>query len=255
MCQAGAHVLRLPMTLIVSFSAIAATITGSRRGFCYKDPEAAWARLQARNKMTQLFYLIKMIKSRAKSTKIMRPFFSCTVLMLLGTPAIAHEGAHTGGLLSGLSHPLAGADHLMAMVAAGLWVATQKPAARRWLPALFPLAMMLGALTAARGTALAGMESLIGLSVVVLGMLTVFSVRMPAWAGGLLLAVFALAHGQAHGQEMPADVSSLAYFIGFSATTALLHLGGMMVADHAGRLASRAAGLGIAMAGTWLMLG
>lgn len=168
---------------------------------------------------------------------------------------MAHEGVHAGGLLSGLSHPLAGADHLMAMVAAGLWVASQKPAARRWLPAMFPLAMMLGALTAARGTALAGMENLIGLSVLVLGMLTVFSVRMPACAGGLLLAVFALAHGQAHGQEMPADVSSLTYFIGFSATTALLHLSGMMAADHAGRLARRAAGVGIALAGAWLMLG
>lgn len=170
-------------------------------------------------------------------------------------PAMAHEGAHPSGLLSGLYHPLAGADHLMAMVAAGLWVASQKPAARRWLPALFPLAMMVGALTAARGTAMAGTESLIGLSVVALGMLPVFSVRMPVWAGGLLLAVFALAHGQAHGQEMPADVSSLTYFIGFSAATALLHLAGMMAADHAGRLASRAAGLGIAMAGAWLMLG
>lgn len=174
---------------------------------------------------------------------------------MLSTPALAHEGGHAGGLLAGLVHPLAGADHLMAMLAVGLWAAAQTAAARRWLPALFPLAMMLGALTATQGAALAGMESLIALSVVALGMLTLFQVRMPAWAGALLLAVFALAHGQAHGQEMPADVSSLAYFIGFSATTVLLHLGGMLAARQGGLLASRAAGLGIALAGAWLMLG
>jgi urease accessory protein len=196
-----------------------------------------------------------MIKNCAFLTKIVPSFLACTVLGMLSTPALAHEGDHAGGLLAGLIHPLAGADHLMAMVAVGLWAAAQTPAARRWLPALFPLAMMLGALTATQGAALAGMESLIGLSVVALGMLTLFSVRMPAWAGSLLLAVFALAHGQAHGQEMPADVSTLAYFIGFSIATVLLHLGGMLAARQAGLLASRAAGLGIALAGAWLMLG
>jgi urease accessory protein len=195
-----------------------------------------------------------MIKTCASSTKLGRFILPCTALALLATPAMAHDGAHASGLLSGLLHPLAGADHLMAMVAVGLWAAAQKPVARRWLPVLFPLVMLLGALTAAGGAALAGMESLIGLSVVALGMLALFSVRMPAWAGGLLLAAFALAHGQAHGQEMPADVSTLAYFLGFSATTVLLHLAGMLAARHAGRLASRAAGLGIALAGAWMMM-
>lgn len=196
-----------------------------------------------------------MIKICASRTKIFRSFLPCTVLAMLSTPALAHQGVHANGLLAGLIHPLAGADHLLAMVAVGLWAAAQKPAARRWLPALFPLAMMLGALTAAQGAGLAGMESLIGLSVVALGMLTLFSVRMPAWAGGLLLGMFALAHGQAHSQEIPAGVSVLAYFVGFSATTVLLHLGGMLAARQAGLLASRAAGLGIALVGGWLMLG
>lgn len=177
------------------------------------------------------------------------------MLSLLASPAMAHDGAHTGGLLSGLLHPLAGADHLMTMLAVGLWAAAQKPVARRWLPALFPLAMLLGALSAASGAALAGVESLIGLSVVTLGMLTLFQARLPAWAGSLLLGLFALAHGQAHAQEMPADVSALAYFLGFSATTVLLHLSGMLAARHAGPIASRAAGLGIALSGAWLLLG
>src|SRR5437868_5666502 len=99
-----------------------------------------------------------MIKNRAFRTKISHSFLPCTALAMLSTPALAHDGDHAGGLLAGLIHPLAGADHLMAMVAVGLWAAAQAPAAKRWLPALFPLAMMLGALTAAQGAALAGME-------------------------------------------------------------------------------------------------
>ena len=196
----------------------------------------------------------KMIKISEKRTKKLHIGLSCTAMALLASPAMAHDGMHAAGLLAGLLHPLSGADHLLAMVAVGLWAAAQNPRARRWLPALFPLAMLLGALAAAGGVALAGMEGLIGLSVVALGMLAVFSVRMPAWAGGLLLAAFALAHGQAHGLEMPADGSALAYFLGFSAATAMLHLAGMLAARHAGPLASRAAGLGIALAGTWMML-
>ena len=195
-----------------------------------------------------------MIKTSAFRTKTLHAILPCTVLALLATPAMAHEGAHAAGLLAGLLHPLSGGDHLLAMLAVGLWAAAQNPAARRWLPALFPMAMLTGALAAAGGVALAGMESLIGLSVVVLGMLTVFSVRMPAWAGGMLLAAFALAHGQAHGLEMPADGSALTYFLGFSAATALLHLAGMLAANRVGQLASRAAGLGIALTGTWMML-
>jgi len=132
------------------------------------------------------------------------------MLALLSMPAMAHEGTHTGSLLSGLYHPLAGADHLIAMVAAGLWVAIQKPAARHWLPVLFPLAMMVGAMMATGGTVLAGMESLIGLSVVALGILTVFSVRIPAWAGGLLLAVFALAQGRFLAPSAPTGAGAAA---------------------------------------------
>lgn len=196
----------------------------------------------------------KMIKTGAISTRRFHAALPCTVLALLAAPAMAHDGHHAAGLLAGLLHPLSGADHLLAMIAVGLWAAAQSQAARRWLPALFPIAMLLGALAAAGGMALAGMESLIGLSVLALGMLTVFSVRMPAWAGGLLLAAFALAHGQAHGLEMPADGSALAYFLGFSAATALLHLVGMLAAARAGQFASRVAGLCIALAGTCMML-
>jgi urease accessory protein len=198
--------------------------------------------------------LNKMIKTSAFRTKKFHVALPCTALALLSGPAMAHDGMHAAGLLAGLLHPVSGWDHLLAMVAVGLWAAAQNHTARRWLPALFPLVMLLGALAAVGGVALAGMESLIGLSVLALGMLTVLSVRMPAWAGGLLLAAFALAHGQAHGLEMPADGASLAYFLGFSAATALLHLAGMLSANRAGRLASRVAGLGIALAGTWMML-
>jgi urease accessory protein len=230
---------------------------GSSPGASFAIKRAGATCIISRRKTTSfiLNQLKKMTIKSAVLTKAFHIVLPCTILALLGTPAMAHDGAHTSGLLSGLLHPLAGADHLLAMVAVGLWAAAQKPAARRWLPALFPLAMLLGALTAAGGVLLAGMESLIALSVVILGILAVCAVRMPAWAGGLLLAVFAVAHGQAHGLEMPADISSLSYFIGFSMATVLLHLAGMLAASHAGRLASRTAGLGIALAGAWLMLG
>jgi urease accessory protein len=198
--------------------------------------------------------LNKMIKTSEIRTKKLHIGLSCTAMALLASPAMAHDSVHAAGLTAGLLHPLSGADHLLAMLAVGLWAAAQNPTARRCLPVLFPLAMLMGALAAASGVALAGMESLIGLSVVALGMLTVFSVRMPAWAGGLLLAAFALAHGQAHGLEMPAGGSALAYFLGFSAATAVLHLAGMLAANRAGQFASRAAGLGIALVGTWMML-
>ena len=176
------------------------------------------------------------------------------MLALASGPALAHDGAHAGGLLAGLLHPLSGVDHLLAMLAAGLWAAGLGPTARRWLPALFALFMVFGAAAAAGGAVLAGLETLIAASVAALGLLTMFSVRLPPWAGSLALVLFAVAHGQAHGLEMPADVSALAYFAGFLVATALLQSAGMLAGGHAGRLARRAAGCAITLAGAWLML-
>lgn len=180
--------------------------------------------------------------------------YFCIILVLSSRPALAHNDAHANGLLAGLLHPVSGADHMLAMLATGLWAATLNPAPRRWLPALFALFMVLGAIAAASGATLAGIETLVAVSVVALGLLTAFSVRLPLWAGGLLLGLFAIAHGQAHNLDMPADVAVLSYFTGLIVATALLQWAGLLAGAHAKRLASRAAGWIMTLAGWWLMI-
>lgn len=157
------------------------------------------------------------------------------LLCAAATPALAHTGIGTvHGLEHGFLHPLAGPDHLLAMLAVGLWSGQQsgqKYDNPVWLwPAAFVGAMLLGGLLGLAGIAMPGMEAMILGSVIVLGALTLFGVILPRWAGAAIIAVFALSHGMAHGLEMPADGGGAAYFAGFAAATALLHLAGIGIA-------------------------
>lgn len=184
-----------------------------------------------------------------------------SLLLLASVPLHAHTGAgHTHGFLHGFTHPLGGWDHLLAMIAVGLWAA-QRPGHSRWaLPAGFVGGMVLGGILAIAGTALPGVESGIVLSVMLLGAFVAASVRMPAAAGIALMAAFGLMHGHAHGAEMPAATSATAYALGFGVATALLHASGVAAAigirGVAGRVtaqhAIRVAGSGIAVAGLLL---
>lgn len=152
-----------------------------------------------------------------------------TAAALLGTAtlAAAHPGHGTDTLAAGLSHPF-GADHLLAMVAVGLWSAAALPGARRWLgPLTFLAAMSLGALLGVAGLALPGVEAGIALSVSLFGLMLVAGRRLPVGAGLGLTAAAALLHGLAHGAEMPAGASVAAYATGFLATTSALHLAGI----------------------------
>lgn len=181
--------------------------------------------------------------------------------MLAITPlAMAHglgNHTHAAGLLTGLSHSFSGLDHLLAMLAVGLWAARQGGPARWMLPAAFVLLMATGAAVGADGIALPGMEAGILLSVLVLGMLLMFDSGMPLPYALTTIGLFAFFHGAAHGLEMPQAASPWAYGLGMLAATALLHAIGVFAADRMRDLALRMAGalislLGIGMALSWI---
>ncbi len=159
----------------------------------------------------------------------------------------AHTGHGASGVSEGLAHPL-GADHLLAMLAVGLWSVSALPAHKAWWgPATFLLALIVSAALGTAGVTVPFLEQLISLSVVLFGgMLVLTRVRLPVGLGLGLVAVAACLHGLAHGTETPAT-GFATYALGFLATTAALHFGGV------------AAGLGIrktlAAKASWAMMG
>lgn len=152
---------------------------------------------------------------------------AATGLLVLAGSAQAHTGHDASNLMSGLAHPL-GLDHMLAMLAVGLWSVRVLPAQRAWQgPALFMLALVAGAVMGTLGLQFAMLEQLIALSVVLFGAMLVISVRkVPAMLGLGAVAVSALAHGMAHGAEAPAS-GFATYALGFLVTTAVLHFGGV----------------------------
>jgi urease accessory protein len=150
------------------------------------------------------------------------------LLMLLSSAAEAHTGIGTaGGMLTGLVHPLLGADHVVAMLAVGLW-SVQRGGRRLWLlPAVFVTFMATGALLAMAGFSTAHTETGILLSDVVLVLFVVCAMRMSMFGSMLAVALFAYFHGAAHGSEAPLQADGFAYIVGFCTATALLHLLGI----------------------------
>lgn len=148
-------------------------------------------------------------------------------LALAAGTASAHTGHGTESLFQGLAHPL-GLDHLLAMVAVGVWSAAAFDGARRWLaPLTFLCAMTAAALLAMAGLSLPFVEHGIALSVAMFGAMLAFAKRVPAAPGLALVASAAALHGVAHGAELPAGASVAGYALGFLATTAALHAGGV----------------------------
>lgn len=183
---------------------------------------------------------------------------SAALAALVSMPAFAHPGLHyIAGFASGFAHPLAGWDHLVAMVAVGLWASQQRRAMASALPVAFPLLMVLGALVAASGYTLALAETGIAASVLVLGLLVAFAVKMPAWGGLPIIALFAAAHGYAHGLEVPAGSALATYGIGFVVATIMLHLvgliAGQVIQGRSAGTAVRALGAGVAAGGVYLL--
>lgn len=177
-------------------------------------------------------------------------------LLGLAEPALAHEGP-TGGFLTGLAHPVSGLDHVVAMVAVGLWGAQLGRPALWLLPVAFPLVMAGGAFLALVGLGLPQVEAGIAVSGVVLGAMVLMQAEVALPVALLVVSVFAIFHGHAHGTELPADQSGLAYSAGFVLATGALHAAGIAIgavhAWKAGAVAVRVLGGVIMVAGAWFL--
>jgi urease accessory protein len=182
---------------------------------------------------------------------------------LLPTLAVAHTGVgDTSGFLHGFEHPIFGLDHVLAMIAVGIF-AWQLGGRAIWLvPITFVLVMAAGGVVGIAGINVPFVEMGIALSVVVLGAAVAFGVRAPVALAMGLVGLFAIFHGHAHGAEMPENASGLLYGLGFMAGTALLHLTGLAagygigsVSDRYGRFIVRGAGAAIAVAGAGIVTG
>lgn len=183
-----------------------------------------------------------------------RGTWGAAVLALLPALAGAHEEAgQAAGLLAGLVHPVSGLDHVLAMIAVGLWGAVLGAPAIWLLPVAFPLVMAFGGLMGLLGVPVPAVEIGIAGSALALGMLVMVEARPPVWVAALIVALFAIFHGHAHGRELPEGASALLYSLGFVVATGLLHGVGILLGVTRrwapGRRWVRIAGAGVAMAG------
>jgi urease accessory protein len=159
-------------------------------------------------------------------------------LALLPTAALAHTGhGDTSGLVHGFMHPAGGFDHLLAMVAVGILAFATGGRALLLVPASFVLMMVAGFALGASGITLPWLELGIASSGIVILLAVLLRRRLPTGFAMALVGAFGVFHGVAHGLEMPATASGLEYAIGFVTATALLHLGGIVVALIAARTA------------------
>ena len=177
---------------------------------------------------------------------------------LLSSPALAHMGTGLpGGFVSGFRHPLSGFDHLLAMIAVGLWGAFLGRPLIYALPVVFPAMMVAGAIMGMLVVPLPPAEIGIALSVLALGGCIALSVKAPVWAACLVVALFAVFHGYAHGKELPSAADPVSYSAGFVLATGLLHVFGIGLGtlNHRphGVVATRSLGAVIAVLGAWFL--
>lgn len=187
-----------------------------------------------------------------------------TLAALPLTLLAAQVSAHTGeginsGFASGFWHPILGWDHVVAMVAVGMWGAFLGLPAIWILPVVFPLVMAFGGALGIIGMPLPYVETGIALSGVVLGLLVAFAVRAPIWVAAVIVGVFAIFHGHAHGTEFPTAFNAYGYAVGFVLATGLMHMVGIgigfMTRSKVGTLVVRAAGGVVALVGAAFLFG
>ena len=174
--------------------------------------------------------------------------------LILAHPAFAHTGqGDVGGFSHGFFHPIFGPDHVIAMVAVGLWGVFLGMPAIWVLPIVFPLVMAFGGVLGILQVPVPAVETGIALSAIVLGLCVAFAYKPPLWAAAILVGIFAIFHGYAHGAEMPESSDAVSYAIGFVVATGLLHLAGIAFGSLArwpiGAIAVRTIGALIAVAG------
>jgi urease accessory protein len=177
-------------------------------------------------------------------------------LMLLAPAGQAHvEAGGAGSVVAGFLHPVTGIDHVVAMVAVGLWGAVLGPPAIWLLPVAFPMVMAFGGLLGLLAVPLPGVETGIALSALVLGVLVMFQTRLPLVLTFLLVGLFALFHGFAHGVELPEGGDALLFSLSFVVATGLLHLVGIALGEVRrwawGQSLLKLAGAAIAAVGIW----
>ncbi|MGF1548685.1 MAG: HupE/UreJ family protein [Thiotrichales bacterium] len=153
----------------------------------------------------------------------MKRFAVLAFALLAATPVLAHDlpGAHSHGFGAGMLHPLLGVDHLLAIIALGLWASLLQGRARWLAPAVFTAFLLVGGLLGMVGMAIPHLEIGIALSVLVFGLMLASLVRNARFAL-LLAAGFALFHGNAHGVEMPQALDAMLYTAGYVTATAAL---------------------------------
>jgi urease accessory protein len=181
-------------------------------------------------------------------------------LAFMSTRALAHsEQGVAIDFWGGFTHPIFGLDHVVAMVAVGLWGAFLGPPAIWVLPVVFPLVMALAGAYGVLGLPLHGVEIGIALSAIMLGAMVAGAVKPPLWVAALLVGAFAVFHGYAHGVELPVGADAIAFSMGFVIATGMLHLAGIAfgAVSHwpAGRIAVRVAGAIIMVIGLGYLTG
>ncbi|MEP0072177.1 MAG: HupE/UreJ family protein [Marinomonas sp.] len=177
----------------------------------------------------------------------------------LPTLALAHTGhEHSSSFMTGFMHPIGGLDHLLAMLAVGIWAASLGGRALFTVPVAFVGAMLIGGGMAVAGIQVPFIEQGILLSVILMGALLVGRTRFPTVVCALVAGSFALFHGAAHGLEMPLNANGALYAFGFASATALLHLIGLGFGNLIARLqvnvATRITGGVIALTGLFLAI-
>ncbi len=180
--------------------------------------------------------------------------FRLSFLVLLPLDAFAHvKGGEVIGLLSGMKHPISGWDHVLAMIAVGLWGAQLGAPAVWLLPVTFPMVMAFGGLLGLLGVPLPGIEVGIAVSAMALGFAVFREARLKLWLAAPMVGFFAIFHGYAHGAELPPGGNGLLYSIGFVVTTGMLHATGIAIGlIHqwpAGKLVLRLSGAFVSVAG------
>ena len=191
--------------------------------------------------------------------QIMAQALALFLLTILYTQvAFAHpQKGQAVGFISGFLHPISGVDHVLAMVAVGLWGAQLGAPAIWVLPVAFPMVMAMGGMLGLIGVPLPGIEYGIALSAILLGAAVLFEIRPPLWVAATLVGLFAVCHGHAHGTELPPGQSALLYSLGFVIATGCLHGVGIAIgAVHRwtwGQRLLRAAGAVVALGGVFFM--
>jgi urease accessory protein len=180
---------------------------------------------------------------------------SYLILLLLLWPATTYahvRGGEAIGFVSGFEHPISGWDHILAMVAVGLWGAQLGPPAVWLLPVTFPMVMAFGGMLGLMGVKLPGVEVCIALSAIALGLMVLREAKPNLLAAAFLVGFFAIFHGHAHGTELPAGANGLLYSLGFVIATGSLHATGIAIGTihrwPKGRVVLRVAGA-VVMAG------